>query len=294
MSAVQTSPDASFDFVRSLAQELSSGKVDLPSFPEVAVRVRRILSDPNSTVEQVVRAVGSEPALAARLLRIANSASFNRTGRAVTDLKNAINRIGYNMVRSASISFAMAQIRQSNKLAGLEDHLNDLWQKSTAVAAFSYVLARAFTKMNPDEAMLTGMLHGIGKLYVLTRAVNHPELFVSPEVLHEIIRDWHASIAKAILENWDFSESMAEAVGLQEDYEREPSEDPAQPPTPDLRDVIAVAIVMASFPADEPALLGALAAVPAAARLGLTAANTQEVMQRSAAEIAAISDALGA
>src|SRR5579862_2759943 len=136
---LQPSANVAFEFVRSLAAELSAGKVDLPSFPEVAVRVRRILSDPESTLDQVVRVVGSEPALAARLLRIANSASLNRSGRPVSDLRKAINRIGYNMVRSASISFSMAQIRNSNKLAGLEHHLNELWQRSTLVAAFAFV-----------------------------------------------------------------------------------------------------------------------------------------------------------
>ena len=124
-----------------------------------------------------MRVVGSEPALSARLLRIANSASLNRSGKPVTDLRTAINRIGHNMVRSASISFAMAQIRKSNKLVGLEDQLQHLWKESTAVAALAFVLARNCTRVNPDEAMLTGMMHGIGKLYVLTRAVAHPELF---------------------------------------------------------------------------------------------------------------------
>ena len=75
-----SSPNVAFDFVRSLAAELSGGHVDLPSFPEIALRVRRVLSDPDTTLEKVVRVVGSEPALAARLLRIANSASINRSG----------------------------------------------------------------------------------------------------------------------------------------------------------------------------------------------------------------------
>ena len=91
------------------------GNVDRPSFPEIAVRVRKVLSDPKSSLDQVVRVVGSEPALAARLLRISNSASLNRGGRTVTELRTAINRLGYNMVRSASMSFAMAQIRKSKQ-----------------------------------------------------------------------------------------------------------------------------------------------------------------------------------
>jgi len=283
----QAPSTAAFDFVRTLAVELSVGNVDLPSFPEIAVRVRRVLSDPKSSVEQVVRVVGSEPALAARLLRIANSASLNRSGRAVTDLRTAINRIGYNMVRSASMSFSMAQIRKSNKLVGLEHHLNDLWQRSTVVAAFAYVLARTCTKVNPDEAMLTGMMHGIGKLYVLTRLVDHPELFASNTMLNQIIGEWHASIGKAILENWDFSEAMAQAVGDQADFSRT-EEGPA-----DLTDVVAVAILMAAHAADSTGLEAALSGLGAAKRLGLDEAKTQAVMSESAAEVSALSQALG-
>ena len=284
---LQAQSTVAFDFVRTLAGELSKGNVDLPSFPEIAVRVRRVLSDPKSSLEQVVRVVGSEPALAARLLRISNSASLNRSGRPVNDLRTAINRIGYNMVRSASISFSMAQIRKSSKLAGLEHHLNDLWRRSTLVAAFAYVLARNCTKVNPDEAMLTGMMHGIGKLYVLTRAIDHPELFASDATLNEIIGDWHASIGKAILENWNFSESMAHAVGDQTDFTR------IEDGPPDLSDVIAVSILMASHAADVPGLEAALCDLAAARRLGLDEAKTLAIMRESAAEVAALSQALG-
>ena len=284
---LQAPSQVAFDFVRTLAAELSGGNLDLPSFPEIAIRVRRVLSDPNSSVEQVVRVVGSEPALAARLLRISNSASLNRSGRAVTDLRTAINRIGYNMVRSAAISFSMAQIRKSNKLAGLEHHLNDLWQRSTVVAAFAYVLARNCTKVNPDEAMLTGMMHGIGKLYVLTRVIDHPELFASHTMLNQIISEWHTSIGKAILENWNFSEAMAQAVGDQADFSR------IEDGPPDLTDVVAVAILMASHEGDSPGLQAALSDLGAARRLGLDEEKTQAVMLESAAEVTALSQALG-
>jgi HD-like signal output (HDOD) protein len=285
--SAQPQANVAFDFVRTLAAELSRGNVDLPSFPEIAVRVRRVLSDPKSSVDQVVRVVGSEPALAARLLRISNSATLNRSGRAVTDLRTAVNRIGYNMVRSASIAFSMAQIRKSNQLAGLEHHLADLWQRSTSVAAFAYVLARNCTKVNPDEAMLTGMMHGIGKLYVLTRAIDHPELFASDTMLNEIVGEWHASIGKAILENWNFSEAMVQAVGEQEDYSRN-EEGP-----PDLSDVIAVSILMATYGKDIQALETALLDLGAAKRLGLDEKKTRAAMLESAVEVTALSEALG-
>ena len=279
-----------FDFIRALAGELSGGKVDLPSFPEVAVRVRRILSDPKSSVDQVVRVVGSEPALAARLMRIANSASLNRSGKPILELRTAISRIGYNMVRSASISFAMAQIRNSNKLAGLEHYLQDVWLRSTRVAAFSYVLAKACTRsrINPDEAMLTGMMHSIGKLYVLTRAAAHPELFANSAVLDEILEQWHPSIGKAILENWEFSEAMAQAVGEQEEHDR------SEPEIADLSDILAVAVLMARHSEDLPALQADLKDMPGALRLDLSDARMASVIKESATEVSALSEALGA
>jgi HD-like signal output (HDOD) protein len=285
-----TKYETAFDFIRALAGELSGGKVDLPSFPEVAVRVRRILSDPKSSVDQVVRVVGSEPALAARLMRIANSASLNRSGKVITELRTAISRIGYNMVRSASISFAMAQIRNSNKLAGLEHYLQDVWQRSTRVAAFGYVLAKACTRsrINPDEAMLTGMMHSIGKLYVLTRAAAHPELFANAAVLDEILEQWHPSIGKAILENWEFPEAMAQAVADQEVFDR------TEPEVADLSDIIAIAVLMTRHAGDLPALEADLEGLPAARRLDLNQARLTSVIKDGASEVSALSEALGA
>jgi HD-like signal output (HDOD) protein len=277
--------NVAFDFVRSLAAELSAGHIDLPSFPDIAVKVRRVLADSDTSIDQVVRVVGSEPALSARLMRVSNSASFNRSGKTVTDLRTAINRLGYNMVRSAAMAFAMNQVRSANKLAGLAPHLNRLWEESTYVAAYSFVLARSCSRINPDEAMLTGMLHGIGKLYILTRASGHAALFANEDALNDIIGDWHSSIAKAILENWDFAEPLSRAVGL-EDFAREDD----QPPN--LTDVVGVAIMMVAYGTDIAGLEEALKQQPAAMRLGLNESKTMAVMQDSAAEVTALSQAL--
>ena len=285
--AQSTSSEAAFGFVRSLAAELSSGRVELPSFPEVVIRVRRVLTDPNSTVDKVTRVVGSEPALAARLMRIANSASLNTSGKPITDLRTAINRMGYNMVRSASMTFAMAQIRDNARLASVKPYLDELWERCSLTAAFAYVVARTCTRLNADEAMLTGMMHAIGKLYILTRVVDHPELFASVAALNEVIEDWHAEIGKAILENWDFAEEMVQAVGNQNDLERTLPEDP------DLSDIVAVAILMASFREDPVVLQAALEGLPAVARLRLDTPRLEVVMRDFATEVAALRSALG-
>ena len=296
MSAVRSKPAesapdanaAALQFVRDLAAELSTGKVELPSFPDVAVRVRRVLSDDKTTIEQVVRVIGSEPALAARLLKMANSAALNRSGKALTDLRTAINRMGYNMVRSAAITFAMAQIRLASNLKGIEPQLGALWKHSTHVAATSYTIARKFTTINPDEALLTGLLHGIGKLYILTRVHGHPELFTDHGTIEQITRDWHASIGKAILENWEFAEEVTNAVADHEDITREHS-GPA-----DLTDVVTVGNMMAAF-ADCPDNIELnMQGIRAFQKMQIDGAKCIDIMRESQDEITALRQALGA
>jgi len=282
------SPHAqAFEFVTVLAAELSSGKIDLPSFPDVAMRVRRALGDDKTTVEQIVRIVGSEPALAARLLKMANSAALNRSGKQVTDLRTAIARMGYNMVRSAAISFAMAQIRASAGLKGLEKPLHELWRTSTYVAAFCYVLAKNHSRRNPDEAFLAGLLHGVGRLYILTRTPQFPQLLGDPESLADTMRDWHSEVAKAILENWDMSEELIQAVTDQDDIARE-HPDPA-----DLSDILIVAALMTTYVDHPETLVLNMGGVNSFKMLGLDENNCAQALAESRAEIEALRQALG-
>jgi HD-like signal output (HDOD) protein len=278
---------AAFEFVKLLADELSGGRLELPSFPDVAIQVRRALGDDKSTIDQVVRIVGSEPALAARLLKMANSAALNRTGKAVTDLRTAINRMGYNMVRSSAISFAMAQIRRAGEVKNVERQLRELWEQSTFVAAMCYVIARKHSRVNADEALLAGLLHGLGKLYILTRIGRFPALFADPVALEQVQRDWHATIGKAILENWGFAEQMSEAVAHQDDIDRNHA-GPA-----DLTDVLTVGVMMAAYHGQPADLELNMQGVKAFGRLGLDSGNCVTVMRDFDQEIRELRDALG-
>lgn len=280
------SDPTAFAFVQSLAGELSSGKVDLPSFPDIAMRVRNVLADDNVTPEKVVRVVSSEPALAARLMQMANSAALNFSGRAVTDLRTAVARMGFNMVRSAAIAFAMSQLKNVDALKGLEKPLDALWRRSASVAATSHVVARRLSKVNPDTALLAGLLHGVGELYILTRAKQHPQLLANAAVFQSIVRDWHSSIAKALLENWDIAEEVAAAVEAFEDYERD-HRGPA-----DLTDVLTVGYLVASYQGQPETIELNMQGVAACRRMHLDEDAYQKLISESADEIRAMQQAL--
>lgn len=276
-----------FAFVQALASELSKGKVDLPSFPDIALRVRKVLADEEVSQEQVVRVVGSEPALAARLMQIANSAAINFTGKQITELRTAINRMGHNMVRSAAIAFAMSQLKKVDTLKGLEEPLDNLWRASAAVAAMSYAVAKRYSKVNPDTALLAGLLHGIGKLYILTRSSKHPALFADQVTYNQIIRDWHSAVAKALLENWDMAEEIVSAVSDYEDLSR------SHTGPVDLTDVLTVGNLLAAFKEHPETIEINMHDVAACKRMNIDRATYEKLIDESESEIDALRQALG-
>ncbi|MFL6605989.1 MAG: HDOD domain-containing protein [Steroidobacteraceae bacterium] len=277
-----------FAFVQSLAAELSKGKVELPSFPDIALRVRKVLSDENVSQDMVVRVVGSEPALAARLMQIGNSAALNFSGKPITELRSAISRMGFNMVRSAAIAFAMSQLKKQDALKGLEVPLEELWKRSAAVAAMSHAVARRYSKVNPDTALLAGLLHGIGQLYILTRSAQHPGLFANQAAYTAIVRDWHSAIAKALLENWEMAEEVIEAVSNFEDLERLHS-GPV-----DLTDVVTVGNLLAAFKDHPETIELNMHDVPACKRMQIDRASYEQLIDESEHEIDTLRQALGA
>lgn len=277
-----------FAFVQSLALEMSAGKIEIPSFPDVAVRIRKVLADDNCDAGQVAKVVSAEPAMAARLLQVSNSVALNPNGMRITELKTAIARIGFANVRSVSLAYAMDQIKNAPALLPIRKPLNELWERSVKVAAMAHVVARRWTKVNADKALLSGLMHGMGRVYILTRAVKHPSLFSDAESYQQIVRDWNTSIAKAVLESWDIAPDIIEAVAQYEDLERTGSG------MPDLTDVLTIANLLVSFHSDPSALEMRLQETSASKRLGLTPDSCQKALQETAGELTSLRQALGA
>ncbi|HVW67822.1 MAG TPA: HDOD domain-containing protein [Steroidobacteraceae bacterium] len=286
-SVSNESGDVAFTFVQALAAELSGGKVELPGFPHIVMQVQRVLSDENADASRIVRVIGSEPVLAAQLVRMANSAALRTSGTPVMDLRAAVARVGLDTVRSATIAFAIQQLREAPALRGLEKQLGVLWRHSVQVAALSYAVARRLTTVGPDTAMLAGLLQGIGKLYILTRASRHRSLFADPLAYQTIEHDWHLSIAAALLENWGIADEIVQAVHDSENFDRDCRG------TPCLADVLVVATMLADLQGEPAVLRAQTQCAKPLQRLRLDYAACEAFLKESAQEIAALRDALG-
>jgi len=175
-----------------------------------------VLADAEVTTERVVRVLGAEPVLAAQLLQISNSVAREPAGKPMTDLHTAVTCVGPDVVHTATIAFAVRQLRGSASLQ-IQKPLEELWRRNVLIASLCHLLARRYSQVNPGTALLAGMLHGIGRLYIMTRAAKYPALFANLASYHAIERDWHLSMAAALLESWKVAVEIVQAVRDSED-----------------------------------------------------------------------------
>ena len=273
-------------FLAELATEVSKGAVNLPCFPDVVMRIRKALAEPNVSLTEIVRIVGTEPRLAARLLQAANSAAFNPAGKHLTDLRAAITRLGHRPVQSAAMSFAVKQLRLAPALRAISKPLNILWEQSISVAAICQVIARR-TKVSPEEAFLTGLLHGIGRLYIMVRSVGKSDALYQDPSFVDMIASWHPAIGKAVLENWGFDQHMCDALADQDDHERGGKTEP------DLTDVIVVAVELARVLREPGPRSVDTEGIKSFGRLRLTAQNCAEILKHAEHQLGSLHAALG-
>jgi len=272
--------------VDSLAVELASEKIDLPSFPDVAMRVRKALTGEEVGIEDAVKVVSAEPALSARLMQLSNSVTLNPGGKRLTNLRTAMARIGLNMACSVTIAFAMSQLRRAESYKGIENQLGKLWHEAAHLAAVSRVIAKRFTSLNPDTALLAGLLQCVGKLYLLTRAAKFPALLADEAVLEHLFSEYHLRVAQSILRNWDMDDEIVSAIGKCDNLSREHAG------AIDLTDVlVASAALIALGPNAKPEDIS-FPGMPAAKRLGLDAAACSVALAESQDEIQAMRQAL--
>ena len=199
--------------MQQLAGDLNNDNLELPMFPDSVIRIQQVFQAEEVDVDEIVRIISSDPALAARVLQLANSAAV-RGNREIIEVRQAVIRIGNKLVQSAAVAFA---IRQAEKNEGLSNEskksLRNIWTESVELASHCCVIAKRFTKLNADEALLTGLLSVVGKLYIFMKAEAQDSLDYTE--LESILADWHPAISKAIAESWNMSADMVTALETQ-------------------------------------------------------------------------------
>ncbi|MFT5452656.1 MAG: HD-like signal output (HDOD) protein [Enterobacterales bacterium] len=214
-------------------RDLETGKIELPSLPDLATKIRDTLKDPTTPLEDACKLISVDSSLIAYLIKIANSPLYVGVDKCV-DVQGAIIRLGYNNTRNLSMTFVLRSLFRP-KLRKLKPILEELWLKVSKLAALSSVLAGRCSGFDPDMALTAGMMQDIGALPIIQKLSRYPDVFNKPDEVQRIIDIYAARVGTLILHKWNFQEDMVEVVRSREDWMRDKA------PQADLADIVMIA-----------------------------------------------------
>lgn len=193
-----------------IAASAARGDMVFPTHAEMALRVRRALDDPDTSVDRLAKLILAEPLLAARVVGMANSVAYNPSGRLVSDVRNAIPRIGFKSLRALATAVVVRQMEEMPKTPAHKQLAIKLWEHTAHVASLAYVIAKRVTHQDPDTAFFAGIVHEVGGFYLISRAADYPGLFESE------IPDWdgdaEAKVGRAVLQVLAVPEPVMKAI----------------------------------------------------------------------------------
>ena len=190
---------------------------DLPPMPQVASRAVSMVENPGTTAVELSELLSTDAALAARVLKIANSAMFSRQ-REITTLNQAIMVIGFKALKGIIVA---ATLRQFNKTFGPSEKM--IWENSMCTAVCSTVLAKKLRKSYVEEIFLLGLLHNLGQIVFLTQtdtskqykqvlaaiAEKHVDFSTAEQ---EIFGFAHPLIGALVAKKWNFSPDTCQVI----------------------------------------------------------------------------------
>lgn len=186
----------------------------LPTMPELATRLLKSLERDDLSMLALANLIGRDPSLAAKLLRLANSAHYSRQ-RTISTLRDAVNLLGTRTVRDLALAACMAGLFVER---GGFDRVR-FWRHALASAGHSRVLA-GLTGLDADEAYLAGLVARTGRILML---IAEPELVARTEALaqesdsligHEraLLGCSHLQVSAELARRWNFPLAVCAAI----------------------------------------------------------------------------------
>jgi diguanylate cyclase (GGDEF)-like protein len=193
----------------------------LPSLPEVAARVVEIARDPDPNFIRLIEAIRTDPAIAGRILKTANSALLGMRTRAGS-VEQAVPRLGTTLVRTLVLSFCLAEFQNRNSVS-LRVWYQHIWRASLTQAAVAETLAeRQGGKVDPANWFLAGLVQDVGRLALLHTCrdeyVEHVLEIEDDRSLIQREQEWlgftHVDVGQAICRRWNLDTDLVDAIGV--------------------------------------------------------------------------------
>jgi len=193
---------------------------ELATLPEVTSRIIEVVEDPGGTVDQLNEVIGRDPALAARVIRLVNSAFYGLPGR-VSEVRRAILLLGQAAIRDLAISSSVGRMFVDQRDARLFD-ARQLWRHCIAVAVSARRISQSTRALfGREEVFLAGLIHDLG---LLVEQQSFPEEVAEVrrrasegggdllQLEQEVIGATHPEFGHALALKWRFPVHLREGV----------------------------------------------------------------------------------
>lgn len=207
---------------RALVERLDKDRIDIPVLPQVAGRVMALTNDPSTDAARLSALIHQDQALAAHVLRIANSPAYMpRTP--IASLQHAVAMLGVSQLSEIAVTASLKSC--AVKIPGYEADIRLLWRHALASGAYAKEIAR-LRRYNVESAYLCGLLHAVGKPVVLKTVTSiAAELHASlePSAVLSFLDGYHSRVGLLIASEWTLPPQVADAIAYYWVYEQAPS-----------------------------------------------------------------------
>ncbi len=254
---------------------------DLPTLAPLAMEVIRLADDDDASMKDMADVISSDPGLAARLLRLANSAAYSR-GREVTNLPMAATLLGMRTLKMVTLGFSLVANVTTDRF-----DCSILWRRSLATAVLAQRLTSEVDPGRADDAFAAGLLANIGKLalaeepmYVEAVATAGP--WMTPQQERELLGFTSDEVTARILAGWELPTLFVDAVRSRDDR----SDGRAPSPLGGVLEVAdaAAALILGDDADDKAGALDRLT-IATATHLGMTVGDIERVIDQVGPEL---------
>jgi putative nucleotidyltransferase with HDIG domain len=208
-------------------EEIVQAVNDLPSLPQVVLRVMKLTEDPNSTAQDINQELAQDQGLTARVLKLANSA-FYGFPRRISSVTDATILLGFKTIRSIVLAASVNEIL-AQEMEGYALEYGELWKHSQCSAMTARLIAKRVKYSSLDVAYTAALLHDIGKVVlnnsmkesyheVLDMVLSNHITFLQAE--DSILGFNHAVVGAKIAEKWNLPLELVEAIAYHHDPDR--------------------------------------------------------------------------
>ena len=188
---------------------------NLPPAPMVTTKVLELINDPNSSLPKLEDVISKDSNLVSRILSLVNSAYYRRAQR-IKSLRTAISLLGFKTLGNLVITASMQQF-----YGGFSLFDNMLWEHSVGTAVTTSFLSMEFKIMKPDEVMVAGLLHDIGKT-IISQSKSKEYKIIAEKVYNdgvpyleaesEILGFTHCDVGSYLVQKWNFPIELGKVI----------------------------------------------------------------------------------